>query len=75
MDGIKNMEDSILLAIFRMLRKNWKISVKHTYREGNECADWLANRGVANSNNTGAIGIPPVDLKYLLGFVLFFLWA
>jgi len=34
---------SLVFEIQRLINLDWKIVVKHSYREGNQCADALAN--------------------------------
>ena len=34
-----------------LLEEDWEVKVVHVYREGNRAADWLANKGVAQSVN------------------------
>ena len=63
---IPNLEDSILNAIFGPLNRNWEVSVKHTYSEGNKCADGLVNLGAKNYNIEGILDIPMAGINYLL---------
>ena len=34
---------ALVLEIRRMLTWNWEVTITHSYREGNRCADFLAN--------------------------------
>lgn len=36
---------TIITSIRQLLRRNWVAPLQHTYREGNQCVDWLAKRG------------------------------
>lgn len=39
--------NSCLLRIFEWLEKDWQPQLVHTFREGNVCADWLANWSIS----------------------------
>lgn len=50
-----------------LLRKDdWEVLVVHVFREGNRAADWLANRGVAQSDNLLILGSAPSELRRIL---------
>ena len=38
-----NRSKALVLEIRRMLTWNWEVTITHSYREGNRCADFLAN--------------------------------
>lgn len=52
--------------IFRILdwkKKDWQVIFSHTYREGNRCADWLANWSFHHQElGTVMINHPPIEL-------------
>ncbi|KAJ8768782.1 hypothetical protein K2173_023686 [Erythroxylum novogranatense] len=35
--------NTLVSAIRKLLSRNWEVRVRHIYREGNRCVDWLAN--------------------------------
>lgn len=43
-----------------------KIKLIHVYREGNRAAHWLANQGVAHTNNLSILESVPIDLIKIL---------
>jgi hypothetical protein len=43
---------TIVLGKIRIFRvQNWSLSFSHTFREGNECANWLAKHGAQSDIN------------------------
>lgn len=48
------------------LHKNWRVTIQHTLREGNQCADFLAKMGSRFEDKWCCIDVPPVDLHPLL---------
>lgn len=45
---------------------NWIVLVSHSYREANQVADWLANKGVVQSEDILTFNHPPHALYQLL---------
>ena len=44
----------------------WEVEVLHTYREGNTCADWLANFSLSLAPGLFRMSFPPHQLRSLL---------
>ncbi|XP_061374265.1 uncharacterized protein LOC133316529 [Gastrolobium bilobum] len=42
-NGVAICECLLISRIRIWVQRNWAVSFQHTYREGNSCADWLAN--------------------------------
>ena len=42
--------------INELLTGDWLVSLHHTYREGNQCADYLAKKGARQQEHVGACG-------------------
>jgi ribonuclease HI len=58
---------SLVQRIQEILRREWHTQVIHTWREGNRCADWLANFSLSlNSWNLVALESPPNELQNLM---------
>ena len=49
-----------------LLRRDWRVCVQHTLREGNACADFLAKAGAAQAARFSVMGEPPPGLTPLL---------
>lgn len=49
-----------------LLEEDWEVKVIHVYREGNRAADWLANKGAAQSSNFILLDFIPTDLARIL---------
>jgi len=58
---------SFVQRIQDILRREWHTQVIHTWREGNRCADWLANFSLSlNSWNLVVLKSPPNELQNLM---------
>jgi hypothetical protein len=56
----------ILNNIKDILNRDWHVSILHTLREGNTCADYLAKHGANNNEVFSSIAIPPAGLNLFL---------
>ena len=50
----------------RILERDWTVEIRHTYKEGNRCADWLANYSLTQSLGSHISQDPPSELLSLL---------
>jgi ribonuclease HI len=57
---------AILNNIKDILNRDWHVSILHTLREGNACADYLAKHGANNNEVFSSIAIPPAGLNLFL---------
>ncbi|RYR78126.1 hypothetical protein Ahy_A01g002859 [Arachis hypogaea] len=59
--------NNLIRSINIWLKKQWSVEIRHTYREGNQAADWLAKKSV-KERGTGYcfIDSPFVDLRSIL---------
>ncbi|GAU50330.1 hypothetical protein TSUD_290660 [Trifolium subterraneum] len=62
---------AIINAIQELISRDWNVSFVHTYREANQCADFMAKLGTKSMNNcfeifTDIFLEPPTDLTSLL---------
>ncbi|PNX93484.1 ribonuclease H [Trifolium pratense] len=48
--------------IKKLLAKDWEVSLSHTLREGNACADVLAKLGASSHSSLVNISTPPSEL-------------
>ena len=57
---------ALVQEIMRLITKDWRIEINHVLREGNRCADFLANH--AQSLSIDIVNIPnlPVSILELL---------
>ncbi|MCI73570.1 ribonuclease H, partial [Trifolium medium] len=44
----------------------WNVSIDHTLREGNTCADFLAKLGASSKSSLVILDVPPTELSSLL---------
>ncbi|EEF36128.1 conserved hypothetical protein [Ricinus communis] len=49
-----------------MSKGDWDISFRHVHREGNSCADYLANMGFDCDFGCHIVSAPPVSLRDLI---------
>jgi ribonuclease HI len=54
---------AILNNIQGILRREWQVTILHTLREGNACADFLAKHGAASNVVYSSIANPPAGLN------------
>jgi hypothetical protein len=59
---------AILLNIYDIIVREWRVSIAHTFQEGNICADNLAKLGACNYEALSIMASPPVGLNLLLFF-------
>lgn len=58
---------NVVQQIKTLRNKEWACNLKHTWREGNKCSDWLAKEAARNQCNQRSPEHPPEELKELLG--------
>ncbi|OMO81305.1 reverse transcriptase [Corchorus capsularis] len=56
----------LLIDIRQLLHREWRCKLQHTYREGNFCADWLANAACELDDNFELLPAPPDEVKSIL---------
>ncbi|MCI96878.1 ribonuclease H protein, partial [Trifolium medium] len=54
---------AILNNIKDIMMRDWQVTVSHTLREGNACADYLAKYGAHNDEAFTTIASPPAGLS------------
>jgi ribonuclease HI len=54
---------ALVTNIKAMLRRDWRVVLLHTLREGNSCADFLAKHGANSNDNYVSLANPPVGLN------------
>ena len=55
----------------RLLAREWNVQIKHTYREGNKYADWLASYSITQRSGLYILQDPLIGLhSYLLPDVI-----
>ncbi|MCI30277.1 putative non-LTR retroelement reverse transcriptase, partial [Trifolium medium] len=57
---------ALVKNIRRLLDLTWEVTVKHSYRVANACADALANIGCSLDYNTVFYDAPPIHIRHLL---------
>jgi hypothetical protein len=57
---------AIIANIQDLLKLDWNVSIFHTLREENACADFLAKLGSTNDDKLSIWKSPPSDLKKLI---------
>lgn len=58
---------AIIQDIRELMNLPWWVELKHTLREGNQCADQLAKRGAYSGEKLQIFTSPPSDLSASLG--------
>ncbi|KAK2451645.1 hypothetical protein QL285_010681 [Trifolium repens] len=53
--------------IHQLLRRDWNVTIDHTLREGNACADVLAKLGASSNSPMVVLETPPPQLSVSLG--------
>ncbi|OMP01704.1 reverse transcriptase [Corchorus capsularis] len=56
----------LIADIRSLLNREWRCTLQHIYREGNFCADWLANAACSLDEELELIANPPDDMRMLL---------
>lgn len=56
----------LILDIRSLLNRDWDCTLHHTYREGNFCADWLANAACEIDDDFEMLPSPPDAMRSLL---------
>ncbi|GAU38278.1 hypothetical protein TSUD_119590 [Trifolium subterraneum] len=59
-------ERSLVKKIRRLLALDWEVSVKHSYREANQCANALANRRCCMNIECVFFDVCPNDIRHFL---------
>ncbi|PNX76074.1 ribonuclease H, partial [Trifolium pratense] len=54
---------AVVANIQDLLKLDWDVSIFHTMRKGNVCADFLAKLGSTNDDKLSMCESPPNDLK------------
>ncbi|KAK4276048.1 hypothetical protein QN277_019040 [Acacia crassicarpa] len=62
----QNSNRSIVQRIQRLMAQEWRVTVSHTYREGNLCADMLATYALDLEPGYHRLQEPPEDLLHFL---------
>lgn len=62
----ENHSHKILNQISDWQQWEWELKVCHTSREGNRCADWLANWSLDQELGLHWLDVPPVGLARLI---------
>ncbi|PNX57966.1 ribonuclease H [Trifolium pratense] len=52
--------------IRQLIGRDWNVSIDHTLREGNACADFLAKLGASSKSSLVILEAPPSDMSRLL---------
>ncbi|KAK4263275.1 hypothetical protein QN277_028711 [Acacia crassicarpa] len=65
-DEHPNANASLLRSIQRLMQQDWRIRIAHVYREGNRCADFLANYALTLAVGNHTLEEPPDAMKNLL---------
>ncbi|CAN1149046.1 hypothetical protein LINPERHAP2_LOCUS16805 [Linum perenne] len=55
-------------AAIQLLERDWEVSIRHTYREGNHAADFLAGIGHGYPLGRSSIPISDPSLGYFLRY-------
>ena len=54
------------MGIKYLLARKWEVTLTHTYREGNMCADWLAKKGAMGNKSLIYWDYPPFGIDNIL---------
>lgn len=46
------IQDPLFKEVMSFLRRDWEIYTSHTYKEGNQCVNWLANQALSMDWNS-----------------------
>ncbi|CAN1335133.1 hypothetical protein LINPERPRIM_LOCUS36647, partial [Linum perenne] len=61
----------VALSCFQELRsRDWSLVIKHTYREGNRAADYLASIGYSYPFGSHTVSISDCRLGYFYGMIV-----
>ena len=52
--------------IYKLLERSWKVTVAHTYREGNKCVDAIANHALSLSQGLHILENPPGSVSRIM---------
>lgn len=63
---IQHQEANEVAAIKHLLGQDWQVQLTHTYREENQCADYLAKMGATLDKTLTVLQHPPVGMESLL---------
>ena len=68
-DTETSLSDSTLVADCKSLIRQFQdVKIRHVYREGNKCADFLANMGQDSNWGTTLLDHPPAEIQELLSY-------
>ncbi|CAN1123096.1 Putative ribonuclease H protein At1g65750, partial [Linum perenne] len=57
-----------VVAILKLLQRNWEVTIAHIYKEGNKAADYLASIGHNLPLGTQSIPVSDCNLGYFLRY-------
>jgi ribonuclease HI len=57
---------NLIMAIKQLLRRDWVVSLRHTLREGNAAADFLAKKGALSDSSLVILNEVPPDMVSVL---------
>ena len=60
------LDSSLMLRCKELINRGWQIWVIHTFREGNEAIEWLANQTMQRDLGLTIHHLPPLDLIPIL---------
>lgn len=60
------IHDPLFKEVMSFLKRDWEIYTSHTYKEGNQCVDWLANQALSMEIGTHYFDSLPVGMSNLL---------
>lgn len=63
---IHHHEANEVVAIKQLLAQDWRVEIYHTYREGNQCADFLAKLGARTDDPIVILHDAPAGMNSLL---------
>ena len=64
--SVFHIYESIIRDICRLLANDWRCSLQHVYREGNQAADFLVKLGASSVGGEHLWDRPPVGLELIL---------
>lgn len=60
------IHDPLFKEVISFLKYGWEIYTSHSYKEGHQCADWLANQALSMEIGTHYFDSLPVGMSNLL---------
>ncbi|KAK4270869.1 hypothetical protein QN277_019637 [Acacia crassicarpa] len=65
-NDLANASSSIVRRIHNLLDEDWRVTITHVYREGNQCADFLATFALNLEEGLHLLQEPPRAMHFLL---------